>query len=63
MVETGICLHDEGDHGPNRRSEGGQVQGPIASEGTGRGFRKAILINEHFVVYGVPAIAVPVFFP
>jgi hydroxymethylglutaryl-CoA reductase len=44
-------------------SEGGQVQGPSASEGTGQGFRKAILINEHFVVYGVPAIAVPVFFP
>ncbi len=34
-----------------------------ASEGKGRGFRKAILVNEHFVVYGVPAIAVPVLFP
>jgi len=43
--------------------EGGQVRGPSDSEGTGRGFRKAILINEHFVVYGVPAIAVPVLFP
>ncbi len=32
-------------------------------EGRGRGFRKAILINEHFVVYGVPAVAVPVFRP
>ncbi len=31
--------------------------------GTGHGFRKAILVNEHFVVYGVPAIAVPVFYP
>jgi len=39
------------------------VQGPGASEGTGQGFRKAILVNEHFVVYGVPAIAVPVFLP
>jgi len=28
--------------------------------GVGLGFRKAILINEHFVVYGVPAIALPV---
>ncbi len=34
-----------------------------ASEGIGRGFRKAILVNEHFVVYGVPAIAVPIFSP
>jgi mevalonate kinase len=46
-----------------RDRKGGQVQGTGASEGTGQGFRKAILINEHFVVYGVPAIAVPVFLP
>jgi hydroxymethylglutaryl-CoA reductase len=44
-------------------AEGGQVQEHRASQGTGQGFRKAILINEHFVVYGVPAIAVPVLFP
>jgi len=31
--------------------------------GRGKGFRKAILINEHFVVYGVPAIALPIFQP
>ena len=31
--------------------------------GRGRGYRKAILINEHFVVYGVPAVAVPLFRP
>jgi hydroxymethylglutaryl-CoA reductase len=42
---------------------GVQVQGTGASEGTGQGFRKAILINEHYVVHGVPAIAVPVFLP
>ncbi len=36
------------------------MKGPSPSEGTGWGFRKAILVNEHFVVYGVPAIAVPV---
>jgi hydroxymethylglutaryl-CoA reductase len=58
-----MCPHDEGYNGPGRRLEGGQVQGPSASEGTGQGLRKAILINEHFVVYGVPAIAVPVFLP
>lgn len=39
------------------------MQGPSSSKGTGKGFRKAILINEHFVVYGAPAIAVPVFLP
>jgi mevalonate kinase len=39
------------------------VQGSCRSEGRGQGYRKAILVNEHFVVYGVPAIAVPVFFP
>ena len=39
------------------------MKGADASEGKGRGFRKAILVNEHFVVYGVPAIAVPVFLP
>ena len=39
------------------------MEGPRSSEGSGKGFRKAILINEHFVVYGVPAIAVPVFLP
>ena len=32
-------------------------------KGTGQGYRKAILINEHFVVYGVPAVAIPVFRP
>ena len=63
MVATGMCPHDEGYNGPGRRLEGGQVQGPGASEGTGQGLRKAILINEHFVVYGAPAIAVPVFLP
>ena len=39
------------------------MKGSSSSEGSGKGFRKAILINEHFVVYGVPAIAVPVFRP
>ena len=39
------------------------MQGTDVSEGLGQGFRKAILVNEHFVVYGVPAIAVPVFLP
>jgi len=58
-----MCPQDEGFNGPGRRLEGGQVQGPGASEGTGQGLRKAILINEHFVVYGAPAIAVPVFLP
>ena len=32
-------------------------------KGTGQGYRKAILINEHFVVYGVAAIAVPILRP
>ncbi len=32
-------------------------------EGQGKGLRKAILLNEHFVVYNVPAIAVPINFP
>ncbi|MEW6443415.1 MAG: mevalonate kinase [bacterium] len=36
---------------------------PVIGTGTGAGFRKAILVNEHFVVYGVPAIAVPVLRP
>ena len=36
------------------------MKGRSPSEGIGRGFRKAILVNEHFVVYGVPAIAVPI---
>lgn len=31
--------------------------------GRGTGLRKAILVNEHFVVYGVPAIAVPLRLP
>jgi hydroxymethylglutaryl-CoA reductase len=31
--------------------------------GEGQGFRKAILVNEHLVVYGVPAIAVPIPLP
>ncbi len=31
-----------------------------ATEGKGQGLRKAILINEHFVVYSVPAIAIPI---
>jgi len=31
--------------------------------GTGTGVRKVILINEHFVVYGVPAIALPIHKP
>lgn len=31
--------------------------------GRGVGLRKAILVNEHFVVYGVPAIAVPLRMP
>jgi len=31
--------------------------------GQGTGLRKAILVNEHFVVYGVPAIAVPLRLP
>jgi mevalonate kinase len=41
----------------------GAMKSPSSFEGSGKGFRKAILINEHFVVYGVPAIAVPVFLP
>ena len=45
------------------RSEGSPLKDSNGSEGRGRGFRKAILINEHFVVYGVPAVAVPIFFP
>jgi mevalonate kinase len=39
------------------------VQEQSAWKGRGRGFRKAILVNEHFVVHGAPAIAVPVFSP
>lgn len=39
------------------------MKGRTSSEGIGRGFRKAILVNEHFVVYGVPAIAVPISLP
>jgi len=34
-----------------------------SNEGKGQGARKAILINEHLVVYGVPAIAVPIPLP
>ncbi len=58
MVAYGISK-GQSDH----EIEGGRVQGPSAAEGRGQGCRKAILVNEHFVVYGVPAIAVPVFFP
>jgi len=39
------------------------MKGRNPSEGKGQGFRKAILINEHLVVYGVPAIAVPILLP
>jgi mevalonate kinase len=39
------------------------MRGLTPSEGKGRGFRKAILVNEHFVVYGVPAIAMPILLP
>lgn len=36
---------------------------PSGGFGRGTGLRKAILVNEHFVVYGVPAIAVPLRLP
>jgi mevalonate kinase len=39
------------------------MKGRNPSAGKGQGFRKAILVNEHLVVYGVPAIAVPVLLP
>jgi hydroxymethylglutaryl-CoA reductase len=39
------------------------MKGRNPSEEEGQGFRKAILINEHLVVYGVPAIAVPIPLP
>ena len=34
-----------------------------SSRGKGQGARKVILVNEHLVVYGVPAIAVPIPLP
>jgi hydroxymethylglutaryl-CoA reductase len=39
------------------------MEGRNPANGEGQGFRKAILVNEHLVVYGVPAIAVPVLLP
>jgi mevalonate kinase len=35
----------------------------LKRRGQGSGVRKAILVNEHFVVYGVPAIALPIHKP